>query len=50
MGGALIAPSVMAATDKTIDFKSMRPVREKRCFTSQSVDKLIKTVKSDKNK
>ncbi|MCT4590997.1 MAG: glycoside hydrolase family 125 protein [Carboxylicivirga sp.] len=46
VGGALLAPSILSATNNTVDFKSMRPVKEKRCFSSKEVEKLIKKVKS----
>ncbi|WP_430817107.1 glycoside hydrolase family 125 protein [Carboxylicivirga sp. RSCT41] len=46
VGGALLAPPIMTAMDKTINFESMRPVTSKRCFTSKSVEKLIDKVKT----
>jgi len=47
VGGALLAPSILSATNKAIDYKTMRPAKEQRCFTSKSVEKLIKTVKAN---
>lgn len=47
MAGTMIAPTVMSASGKTIDYKTLRPIENKRCFTSKTVDKLISKVKAD---
>ena len=47
IGAAAIVPQVMAtAVSQAIDYKSMRPIKSKRCFTSKGVEKLLKQVKA----
>ena len=45
LGAAATIPSM--AFTSIPDYKTMRPIKDKRCFTSKGVEQLIKKVKSD---
>ncbi len=47
IGGTAIAPTILGAVSKNIEYRSMRPIEAERCFSSRSVEKLIKQVKAD---
>ncbi len=46
IGGTVIAPSFISASDFSVEYDTKRPEAGKRCFTSVEVEKLIKQVKA----